>query len=169
MMEAADPSMTVRSVAVSTPIGMLTVIVSAAAVVSVRWAGSTSSDDCCDAADSALLAAARDQLTAYFDGRLTAFDLPLAPTGGSLQRAVWDAMCTIPYGETRHYGELAQAIGATARQIGAACGENPIPIIIPCHRVVAADGRLGGYSGGRGVATKRWLLSHEDRTAFALR
>ena len=109
-----------------------------------------------------MLRRARAQLDAYFDGELTAFDLPLAPAGTAYQRRVWQALCAIPYGETRCYGDIARLAGGSARSVGQANGRNPIPIIIPCHRVVAA-GHLGGYSGGDGIATKRALLDLESR------
>jgi methylated-DNA-[protein]-cysteine S-methyltransferase len=93
------------------------------------------------------------------------FDLPVAPHGSAFQCRVWDALRAIPPGETRTYGDLAQLLGSSARAIGQANGANPIPIVIPCHRVVAAAGRLGGYSGGEGAATKRVLLDLERRAS----
>jgi methylated-DNA-[protein]-cysteine S-methyltransferase len=109
---------------------------------------------------SPLLAAAARQLDEYFAGRLRSFELPLAPKGSSFQKRVWDEMCRIPYGATARYGDLARALGTAAQPIGQACGANPIPIVIPCHRVVAAGG-LGGFSGGAGLTSKRFLLRHE--------
>jgi methylated-DNA-[protein]-cysteine S-methyltransferase len=101
------------------------------------------------------------QLDAYFAGRLQTFDLPLAPEGTPFQREVWSALTTIPYGETMSYGELARQLGrpAASRAVGAANGRNPIPIVIPCHRVVGADGSLTGFGGG--LAIKRQLLALE--------
>jgi len=104
--------------------------------------------------------AARDQLRAYFEGRLTQFDLPLCVEGPEMQRAVCAAMQAIPLGETRTYGDLARDLSLPAQAIGRACGGNPIPVIIPCHRVLAAHS-LGGYSGDGGIETKVWLLRHE--------
>ena len=102
------------------------------------------------------------QLAAYFAGRLTAFDVPIRFRGGSpFERAVWMAMRAIPCGETRTYGDLAALTGGVARAVGGACGRNPIPIVVPCHRVVGADGKLVGFSGAEGVATKQWLLDFE--------
>jgi methylated-DNA-[protein]-cysteine S-methyltransferase len=102
------------------------------------------------------------QLAAYFEGRLTAFDLPVRYRGGStFERAIWDAMRAIPWGETKTYGDLATLTDGVARAVGGACGRNPIPIVVPCHRVVGSDGRLVGFSGGAGVATKQWLLDFE--------
>jgi methylated-DNA-[protein]-cysteine S-methyltransferase len=98
----------------------------------------------------------------YFDGRRKRFDLPLRPKGSAFQCDVWDALTRIPYGETMTYGEIADALRGIARSVGTACGANPIPIIVPCHRVVASSGKLGGFSGFGGVATKRKLLALED-------
>ncbi len=110
---------------------------------------------------SSLLSEATDQLDSYFTGRLRAFDLPLRPAGTEFQRAVWALMGEIPSGATRTYGGFARALGTAPRPVGGACGRNPIPIVIPCHRVVGAGGRMTGYSGGEGVATKRALLRLE--------
>ena len=110
------------------------------------------------------------QLERYRGDPDASFDLPLLIEGTALQRGVWDAMCAIPRGKTRTYGELAQELGADARAIGQACGDNRLPIVIPCHRVVAADG-LGGFghsTGGYLLEVKRWLLMHEA-PAFELR
>ena len=111
--------------------------------------------------DSPLLREAAKQLRAYQGGRLRRFDVPLAPAGTDFQRKVWQEMCAIPYGRTKSYGDLAGHLGSVARAVGGACGLNPIPIIIPCHRVVAGNGTLGGFSGGEGLSTKRALLIHE--------
>jgi methylated-DNA-[protein]-cysteine S-methyltransferase len=110
------------------------------------------------------------QLERYREDPDARFDLPLLIEGSELQRAVWDAMCAIPRGRTRTYGELARELGADARAIGQACGDNRLPIVIPCHRVVAADG-IGGFghsTGGYLLEAKRWLLMHEA-PAFELR
>lgn len=110
------------------------------------------------------LAAARKQLTEYFAGRRTTFDLPLHPRGTPFQLAVWDELLRIPFGITVSYGELAQRIGKpkAVRAVGAANGRNPIPIIVPCHRVIGADHSLTGYGGGLWI--KRALLGLEGRT-----
>lgn len=101
------------------------------------------------------------QLGAYFAGVAREFDLPLAPAGTAFQRRVWDALCRVPFGATISYGALARSLGATGAQraVGAANGANPIPIVIPCHRVIASDGTLHGYGGG--LHRKEWLLRHE--------
>jgi methylated-DNA-[protein]-cysteine S-methyltransferase len=112
-----------------------------------------------DGADrTPLLVRAQAELDEYFSGMRRRFDLPLDPGGTAFQRRVWHAMRAIPYGETRSYGDLALELGTGARAIGGACAKNPIPILIPCHRVLAAHRALGGYSGGDGLATKRRLL-----------
>jgi methylated-DNA-[protein]-cysteine S-methyltransferase len=146
-----------RSLTLDTPTGPLTVSEEDGAIVGVTWGGPRSGGD--DASE--LLADAAEQLRAYFDGRRRVFDLPLQPRGTDFHRAVWREMLAIPYGATRSYGDLAKATGAVARAVGTACGANPIPIFIPCHRVLAADRQLGGFSGGRGPDTKAFLLTLE--------
>lgn len=108
---------------------------------------------------------ARTQLEQYFAGERTRFDLPLHPLGTTFQVAVWKALAKIPYGSTVSYGELAQRIGQpqAVRAVGAANGRNPLPIVLPCHRVIGADGSLTGFGGG--LPTKRFLLAMEDRVA----
>ena len=106
-----------------------------------------------------------EQLEAYFAGELLAFDVPLAARGTSFRATVWDELMRIPYGETISYGELARRIGqpSASRAVGAANGANPLPIIVPCHRVIGSSGALTGFGGG--LPTKRWLLEHERRHA----
>jgi len=113
-------------------------------------------------AEEALLRAVEDQLAAYFAGERRAFDVPLDPVGTEFQRAAWSALRRIPYGETRTYAEQAAAIGRprAVRAIGAANGRNPIPIIVPCHRVIGSDGTLTGFAGG--LEAKRFLLALES-------
>ncbi len=115
--------------------------------------------------DGAPFAAAAGQLREYFDGERTAFDLELALDGTAFQRRVWAALQGIPYGQTVSYGQLADRIGqpSASRAVGLANGKNPIGIIVPCHRVVGADGRLTGYGGG--IERKRYLLEHEQRVS----
>jgi methylated-DNA-[protein]-cysteine S-methyltransferase len=113
------------------------------------------------AEDDALLSETRRQIDAYFDGRLTVFDLPLAPQGTQRQREIWAAMSEVPYGALETYGALAARVKSAARAVGAACGANPMPILIPCHRVIAAGGRPGGYSFADGLETKHQLLTLE--------
>jgi methylated-DNA-[protein]-cysteine S-methyltransferase len=112
---------------------------------------------------NALAERAARQLESYRENPDARFDLPLAIEGTEFQRRLWDALCTIPRGKTVTYGELAQRLGAEARAIGQACGDNRLPIVIPCHRVVAAKG-IGGFAhatGGYLLEAKRWLLLHE--------
>jgi methylated-DNA-[protein]-cysteine S-methyltransferase len=142
------------SITIDSPVGRLTVSATSDAIVSIAWMDEPEGEP------HALLIEARRQLEAYFERRLSHFDLPLMPAGSPFERRVWDAMRQIPHGQTRSYGELAMAVGSAPRAIGRACGRNPIPIMIPCHRVLARNG-LGGYSGGAGLATKRRLLELE--------
>jgi methylated-DNA-[protein]-cysteine S-methyltransferase len=109
------------------------------------------------------LAQAARQLTEYFAGKRTDFDFPLAPEGTEFQRSVWRRLQEIPYGETISYGELARRVGnpKASRAVGAANGQNPIPIVIPCHRVIGANGKLTGFGGG--LPTKEALLALEAR------
>ncbi|MDE3152326.1 MAG: methylated-DNA--[protein]-cysteine S-methyltransferase [Gemmatimonadota bacterium] len=120
-----------------------------------------------DGANSAspTLRAAREQLTAYFAGERTAFDLPLAPEGTPFQQTVWAELRRIPFGELTSYGALARRLGNpnATRAVGAANGRNPLSIVVPCHRVVGADGSLTGFGGG--IERKRWLIAHEARVS----
>jgi methylated-DNA-[protein]-cysteine S-methyltransferase len=111
--------------------------------------------------ENAVLRETREQLEQYFAGALRAFDLPLAPRGTPFQQGVWHALRAIPYGETISYAELARRIGkpSAMRAVGAANGRNPLPIVVPCHRVIGADGSLTGFGGG--LPTKRFLLELE--------
>jgi methylated-DNA-[protein]-cysteine S-methyltransferase len=112
-------------------------------------------------APTRILAAARDQLEGYFAGARRTFDLPLAARGTPFERRVWEALRDIPFGRTVSYGELARTLGepGSARAVGAANGRNPVPIVVPCHRVIGANGSLVGFGGG--LERKRWLLEHE--------
>ncbi len=136
-----------------TPVGMLSVEERDGAIVRLDWSAN-------GIARSALLDAALDQLRAYFAGESKVFDLPLQVDGSDFQRRVCDAMFAIPFGETRTYGDIARELGGAAQPVGNACGANPIPVIIPCHRVLGTNG-LGGFSGAGGVETKVALLKHE--------
>lgn len=146
---------------IDSPVGELTLTEEAGRITSLAW-GRTGGGR-----ETALLRRAARQLEAYFAGRLQDFDLPMAPTGTAFQRRVWRAMGEIPFGRTESYGSLAGRLGSAARAVGRACGANPIPVIVPCHRVVAATG-LGGFSGGAGLATKKILLAHEARSVDAV-
>ena len=147
--------MTRQRLTVDTPTGPVTIAAEDDAIVGVTWTDAKSGKG---ADDSPLLHRAAQQLQEYFDGNRKVFDLPLKPRGTDFHRAVWREMLAIPYGNTKSYGDLAKATGAIARAVGTACGANPIPIFIPCHRVLAADRQLGGFSGGKGKETKTQLL-----------
>jgi methylated-DNA-[protein]-cysteine S-methyltransferase len=140
-----------------TPLGEVTISEDGGAIVALDWGRGR------DQEATPLLREACDQLQKYFDGKRMSFDLPLAPEGSDFQKRVWAALCAIPPGKTRSYADIARTIGSAPRAVGGANGANPIPLFIPCHRVIAADGSLGGYSGGDGPATKRYLLDHESR------
>ena len=137
------------------PIGDLTISAEDNVVVSLDWGWAQEQNT------NTLLQNAKSQLNDYFDGLRKNFDLPLEPPGTKFQQRVWSMMEQIPYGKTITYGEIAKALGSSARAVGMACGANPIPVIIPCHRVVAAND-MGGYSGDGGVETKRALLHLEQ-------
>ena len=140
---------------VQSPLGPMTLTEIDGLITSLEWRWSKTQEE------SGLLAIVRNQLTDYFDGKLTRFSLPLAPLGTPFQHRVWRAMCEIPYGEVRSYGELAKILKTGPRAVGMACARNPLPVLIPCHRVVGANGALTGYSGGDGLATKDFLLNLE--------
>ncbi|MDP6352852.1 MAG: methylated-DNA--[protein]-cysteine S-methyltransferase [Alphaproteobacteria bacterium] len=149
--------MTESALSFDTPIGRLTARAGDAALRQLDWDGPAGHDQ------TPLLVETRSQIAAYFAGRLRHFDLSLAPAGTPFRQSVWRLMAAIPYGETRAYGDLAADLDTAPRAIGGACGANPIPVILPCHRVVARDGRLTGYSGGAGLDTKHFLLELERR------
>ncbi len=112
---------------------------------------------------SALTTLAAQQLSAYFAGSLTEFSLPLAATGTAFQQQVWRQLCSIPFGQTCSYADIARGIShvKAVRAVGAANGRNPVAIVVPCHRVIGANGTLTGYAGG--LDKKAWLLTHEQR------
>jgi methylated-DNA-[protein]-cysteine S-methyltransferase len=116
-----------------------------------------------------VLKLATEQLRAYFEAELQTFDLPLAPQGTDFQKSVWNALLTIPYGETRSYLQIAHGIGTpkAVRAVGAANGQNPIPIVIPCHRVIGSNGKLTGFGGG--LPLKRQLLDLESSQRSLIR
>ncbi len=145
---------------IETPIGRLLVAGDETCVTHVCLAGTTALAGTPGQPPEPVRSAA-EQLEEYFAGGRRTFDLPLAPRGTAFQLEVWEALADIPYGETVTYGELARRVGrpAAVRAVGQANGANPLPIVYPCHRVVAAGGRLGGYGGGLDV--KRQLLALE--------
>ncbi len=144
-----------------TQFGSLTLSEEDGAIVRLTWGVSGRSDT------SDVLEAAATQLAEYDAGQREAFDLPLNVRGSEVQRDVCAAMSAIPFGETCTYGDIAKALGVPAQVVGQACGGNPIPIIIPCHRVMGAKG-LTGFSGAGGVETKVALLRHEGAGGFLI-
>lgn len=149
----------------ASPVGTLTLVASDTGLAAILWEnddpdrvrlGTLIEDD-----SHPLLVETEKQLSDYFAGRRAAFTLPLAFEGTDFQRAVWAALLTIPFGETRSYGEIAQQIGrpAASRAVGAANGRNPISIVAPCHRVIGTNGKLTGFAGG--LEAKAWLLEME--------
>jgi len=137
-----------------TPVGDVIVTEQDGAITAVGWGRVKQQDE------TPLLLQAREQLEEYFAGTRRDFDLPLRPAGSEFQQAVWRVMQAIPCGQTLTYGQVAAEIGGQARAVGGARGANPIPIIIPCHRILAAN-HMGGYSGRGGVDTKQKLLALE--------
>lgn len=146
---------------IDSPIGPLTAVREDGVLVGL-WMGPTDADDL-GPRDDAAFADVRAQLGEHFAGTRTSFDLPMRATGNPLQRAVWKLIAEIPYGVTRSYGDLARDLGdrSLAQAVGTACGRNPLPVVVPCHRVVGADGSLVGFGGG--LDRKRFLLDLEHR------
>ncbi len=154
--------MTYRELVMDSPVGKLRLVAEEDAIVAVYMEDQGGPELAArDGRGDALLERARRQLAEWFAGERTAFDLPLRPRGTPFQLAVWHALAEIPFGETRTYGEIAARLGrpSAARAVGAANGRNPVSVVVPCHRVIGADGALTGYAGG--VERKRWLLEHE--------
>lgn len=155
---------------VDSPIGLLTLAGRGSVLTNLRMVDQTYEPSRADwSPDPGAFGAAVDQLDAYFAGELTDFDVELDLQGTEFQRRVWKALLTIPFGETRSYGEIAEQIGApgAARAVGLANGHNPIAIVVPCHRVIGANGSLTGFGGG--LDRKRTLLELEyQRTNLTL-
>jgi methylated-DNA-[protein]-cysteine S-methyltransferase len=149
---------------VPSPIGPLTAVREDGVLVTLTMGPPEEADpELLGPRDDAALADVRDQLTEYFAGQRTAFDLAFRASGNPLQLAVWELISAIPYGATRSYGDLARDLGdrTLAQAVGTACGRNPLPVVVPCHRVVGADGSLVGFGGG--LPRKRFLLDLEHR------
>jgi methylated-DNA-[protein]-cysteine S-methyltransferase len=141
--------------AFATPLGDLTLFEEDEALVAIDWGHAAGGRA------TPLLREAQRQIEAYFDGDLRDFDLPLAPAGTPFQRRLWAELQRIPYGRTASYGDIAHRLDSGPRAVGGACGRNPLPIVVPCHRVLAAGKKIGGYSGLDGLDTKRFLLRLE--------
>ncbi len=154
-----------RRATMASPVGELTLVASSAGLRAVLWEGDDHrvalGAEPVDASDDPVIELTRRQLSEYFAGERTEFDLPLDPVGTTFQRATWDVLRTIPYGSTMSYGEQARRLGDPnkARAVRAANGRNPLSIVVPCHRVVGANGSLTGFAGG--LDAKAWLLDFE--------
>ena len=146
---------------VDTPIGKLTVVAGGTGIRRILWEGEEPPEGAVEGR-SDILAAAETQIREYFSGTRTTFDLPLDLGGTPFQQKVWRELGSIPFGTTISYGEQARRIGRpqAARAVGAANGRNPVPVVLPCHRVIGSGGALTGFGGG--LDTKRTLLRHEE-------
>ena len=144
---------------INSPLGPIRVATDGNSITRLRWA--KQGEASAGTPDDPLLQRTAEQLAEYFGGARDTFDLPLNPAGTDFQKAVWRIMLRIPKGDFRTYGDVADELEGSARAVGSACGANPIPIIIPCHRILAAGGKLGGFSAEGGVEDKVWLLKHE--------
>lgn len=142
---------------ISSPIGVLRLTSDGTAITRLDWVRTAKSSR----SNDPVLKKAAQQLDEYFKGKRRTFDLPLKPQGTDFQKSVWRMMQKIPTGKTRSYGEVAANLNSGARAVGTACGKNPIPVIIPCHRILGANGAMGGYSGQGGITTKQKLLALE--------
>lgn len=161
MTSAPDLQAPLHASHLHSPVGTLVALSDGANLVRLTWIEELDPKTELGAEDAVSRETSR-QLQAYFAGALTVFDLPIHFRHGSpFEHAVWHGMLDIPHGETKTYGDLAQSTDGIARAVGTACGRNPIPIVVPCHRVVGSDGKLVGFSGGKGVETKSWLLDFE--------
>lgn len=149
-------------IAVDTQFGRIGIEETDGAITRVVWDGGA------EGTPSTLLREAARQLSEYDQGARTTFDLPFRIAGSAFQQDVCAAMSAIPFGETRTYGDIAKDLGQSAQAVGTACGGNPIPILIPCHRVMGAGGKLTGFSGKGGVETKVALLRHEGAASLLI-
>lgn len=146
---------------IDSPLGVLNIMGSAHAIESVGWNNNGTAQTNSAAESCQLIDECAKQLLAYFEGRLTQFNVPLAPAGTPFQQRVWQTLRDIPFGQTVNYGQLSQRLQPPTgpRAIGSAVGRNPIALLLPCHRVIGASGKLTGFAWG--LARKEWLLSHE--------
>lgn len=149
---------------VKSPIGRLEIIARDGAVVGIEIERHGQlTHELTPEKKSPVLTAAAKQIAEYFGGKRRDFDVPVVLDGTEFQRSVWNAVADIPFGHVRSYGDVGMTTGRSSagRAVGGAVGSNPVPIIVPCHRVLASDGRITGYSGGNGIETKAWLLDFE--------
>lgn len=153
--------MSTGSILIDSPVGPLRISATCRAIIAVKFDGHGESMGSADGGAAELLKQAKRQLDDYFAGKRERFDLPLEPEGTPFQRSVWNALQEIPFGVTCSYSDIAKRLGnpKSLRAVGAANGQNPIPIIIPCHRVIGRDGSMTGFGGG--LERKRRLLTHE--------
>ncbi len=152
----------ISALTLESPLGPLTLMEDDGAIVKLAWCKAETESD------TTLLKAAGNELKEYFTGDLKMFSVPLNPAGTEFQKSVWHEICQIPYGIALTYGEVAKNLSSSPRAVGSACGRNPIPIIIPCHRIVGANGHLTGYTGAGGTETKSFLLDLEsDQKSFS--
>jgi methylated-DNA-[protein]-cysteine S-methyltransferase len=158
---AAEESDPMNYRLLETPVGTLRLVSDGSALTAIEFEGRYRDGAGEESASDPVLSDCSDQLREYFAGRRTRFDLPLSPEGTAFQQSVWQALGDIPFGAQRSYADIARAIGrpGAARAVGAANGRNPLPIVVPCHRVVGSDGSLTGYAGG--LEIKRRLLALE--------
>ncbi len=147
--------MSFAAICFNSPIGVLTLFEIDGGICALEW-GRPPEDIVTPSLEKAVA-----QMQEYFDGKRTAFDLNFKPAGTAFQRRIWAELQEIPYGKVITYGDLAKKMNSSPRAVGLACRTNPVPILIPCHRVVAADGKLNGYSGEGGLETKAFLLALE--------
>jgi len=157
----------IAALEIASPLGPLTIEADDEAVIRLTFGSidATSSDTGTTKKAREIADEAGQQLRAYFEGKREHFDLSVNPQGTPFQVRVWQAMLEIDHGDTRTYGDIATDLSSAPRAVGGACGKNPIPIFVPCHRVVGANAWLGGFSGGEGPTTKRFLLELESTTA----
>ncbi len=143
----------------ATPIGPVTIETDGEALTLLKFG--VTGDTAMSAPKASIAAEAASQLNAYFAGKLKRFDLPLRAAGTPFQQKVWRALRSVPFGETRSYGDIAREVDSAPRAVGGACGANPITIVVPCHRIIGSGGWIGGYTGAEGCATKQLLIKHE--------
>ena len=146
----------------NSPIGFLTLVETDSDITSLEWRKSGANQE------TTLLLLAKKELAQYFGGELKVFTAPLDPSGTAFHKRVWKTIMAIPYGEQRTYRDIANILNSSPRAVGGACGRNPIPVIIPCHRVVGSNGGLTGYTAADGIETKSFLLKHEERQTCLL-
>jgi len=145
---------------INTPVAALTLSSNGHAITRVTWPSTSDVPGAC--ATDAVLESAAMEIKKYFSGALTHFNTPIHLEGSALQLGVWEVMRAIPFGQVLTYGDVAKSIGSEPQAVGTACGQNPIPVIVPCHRIVGAGGKLTGFSGGNGIETKSFLLDLES-------